>query len=124
MTLTNVDMTTTDAHSGAIDAEDTAKSITLTLDASNAWTVTADSHLTYLTDPDGISGTTITNIIGNGHRLFPSHPLVQRLQALIHLLINPIIQLIIAFMGLRIRLEGIADARHLADGGREIGMDA
>jgi hypothetical protein len=39
----------------------------LTLDATSSWTVTGDSVLTGLSDPAGISGTTITNIIGNGH---------------------------------------------------------
>lgn len=37
------------------------------LDASSTWTVTGDSMLTTLTDPAGISGSTITNIVGNGH---------------------------------------------------------
>ncbi|MFF4394331.1 hypothetical protein [Streptomyces sp. NPDC001480] len=39
----------------------------LTLDAGSRWNVTADSALTTLSDPDGISGDTIANIIGNGH---------------------------------------------------------
>jgi hypothetical protein len=30
----------------------------------------ADSHLSGLTDPDGISGTTITNINGDGHTVY------------------------------------------------------
>ncbi|HWQ65817.1 MAG TPA: hypothetical protein VN372_02985 [Methanospirillum sp.] len=38
----------------------------LSLDSTSTWIVTGDSHLTSLTDPDGISGDTITNIIGNG----------------------------------------------------------
>jgi hypothetical protein len=52
---------------GAINTAKTAKSASLTLDASSTWTITADSHLTALSDTAGISGTTITNIIGNGH---------------------------------------------------------
>jgi hypothetical protein len=52
---------------GAINTAKTAKSVSLTLDASSTWTVTADSHLTTLSDTPGISGTTITNIIGGGH---------------------------------------------------------
>ncbi len=39
----------------------------LTLGAASTWNVTGDSVLTGLSDPDGISGTTITNIVGNGH---------------------------------------------------------
>jgi hypothetical protein len=52
---------------GAIDTAKTAKSASLMLDAPSTWTVTADSHLTTLSDTAGISGTTITNIIGGGH---------------------------------------------------------
>lgn len=38
----------------------------LTLDPSSTWNVTGDSNLTSLSDPDGISTASITNIIGNG----------------------------------------------------------
>ena len=41
----------------------------LTLDASSKWIVTADSTLTSLTDASGISGSSITNIVGNGHNV-------------------------------------------------------
>jgi hypothetical protein len=46
---------------GAID------SAGLTLDATSTWVVTADSTLTSLTDPSGVSGTSVSNITGNGH---------------------------------------------------------
>jgi hypothetical protein len=39
----------------------------LSLDATSTWTVTGDSALTGLSDTAGISGTTISNIYGNGH---------------------------------------------------------
>jgi hypothetical protein len=52
---------------GAINAENTAKSVKLTLDASSIWNVTADSSITCLNDADGVSGTSISNINGNGH---------------------------------------------------------
>lgn len=55
---------------GAINAEDSAKSANLALDESSTWYVTADSYLTCLTDSDGISGTVVTNILGNGHTLY------------------------------------------------------
>jgi len=32
--------------------------------------VTADSYLTRLSDPGGISGTAITNLTGNGHTIY------------------------------------------------------
>jgi hypothetical protein len=51
----------------AINTAKTAKSVSLTLDASSTWTVTADSHVTSLSDTAGISGTKITSIVGNGH---------------------------------------------------------
>ena len=47
--------------SGAIDSP------ALSLDASSTWTVTGDSTLTPLSDTAGISGSAITNIVGNGH---------------------------------------------------------
>jgi hypothetical protein len=54
---------------GAINPENSAKAANLTLDASSTWTVTADSYLTCLTNPT-ISGTNISNIIGNGHTVY------------------------------------------------------
>jgi hypothetical protein len=42
-------------------------SAALTLDAISTWTVTGNSALTTLSDASGISGTTITNIYGNGY---------------------------------------------------------
>jgi hypothetical protein len=55
---------------GAINPAKTAKLVNLTLDASSSWTVTADSYLTCLSDASGISGTSITNITGNGHTVY------------------------------------------------------
>lgn len=52
---------------GAINAEQTAQAVDLTLDGTSTWNVTGDSYLTCLNDGDGISGTKITNITGNGH---------------------------------------------------------
>ena len=46
---------------GAIDTA------ALTLDATSSWIVTANSALTSLTDPSGVSGASISNITGNGH---------------------------------------------------------
>ena len=42
-------------------------SAALTLDSASTWTVTGNSALTTLSDAGGISGTSITNICGNGH---------------------------------------------------------
>jgi hypothetical protein len=66
----SLQLTSNSALNGAINADDTAKSASLILDSSSVWTVTADSYLTSLSDPDGISGTSINNIIGNGHTVY------------------------------------------------------
>jgi len=55
---------------GSINSDNNAQTINLTLDGSSTWTVTADSFLTCLTDSSGISGATVTNIIGNGHTVY------------------------------------------------------
>ncbi len=45
----------------------TINKASLTLDATSTWIVTGDSALKTLSDTAGISGTSITNIYGNGH---------------------------------------------------------
>jgi hypothetical protein len=55
---------------GAVNADNTAEAVSLSLDAASTWTVTADSYLTVLTDAAGVSGSAITNIIGNGHTVY------------------------------------------------------
>ena len=39
----------------------------LTIDSTSVWNVTANSTVTSLIDKSGISGTSITNIVGNGY---------------------------------------------------------
>jgi len=51
---------------GAINAENTASSVTLTLDATSTWSVTANSYLNSLTDAD----TTLANIDDNGYTIY------------------------------------------------------
>lgn len=70
--ISSIDLTLQNGSTleGAVNAEHTAKAANLTLDASSKWTVTADSYLTQLNDSAGISGMTITNIIGNGHTVY------------------------------------------------------
>lgn len=41
----------------------------ITIDASSSWTLTGNSILTTFIDPSGISGTTITNVTGNGYSI-------------------------------------------------------
>jgi len=55
---------------GAINNAKTAKSVSLTLDSSSSWTVTGTSYLTVLSDTAGVSGTSVSNIIGNGYNVY------------------------------------------------------
>lgn len=66
----NVTLKNSSTLSGAIDAANTAKNVTLTLDATSTWNVTANSYLTGFSDPGGISGTAVTNITGNGYTVY------------------------------------------------------
>lgn len=58
------------ALKGAINNARTAKTASLTLDGTSTWTVTADSYLSTLSDAAGISGSTVSNIIGEGHTVY------------------------------------------------------
>ena len=42
----------------------------VTMDGTSSWTVTADSTLTTISDAEGISGTSVTNITGNGYNVY------------------------------------------------------
>ncbi len=42
----------------------------LTIDSASSWNVTADSVLTSLTDSSAVSGSSVTNITGNGHLVY------------------------------------------------------
>jgi hypothetical protein len=53
---------------GAVNPDNKAKSISMSLDGTSTWTLTADSHVTTLVA--NISDTTVANIIGNGYTLF------------------------------------------------------
>lgn len=56
--------------SGAIDAAGTAKDVTLVMDGTSRWIVTADSHLGELDDASGFSGGSVLNIVGGGHSVY------------------------------------------------------
>jgi len=47
----------------------TTANVDISLDASSTWTLTADTRVGQLIDPEGLSGDTVKNIIGNGHVL-------------------------------------------------------
>jgi hypothetical protein len=71
---------------GAINTDNTAQAANLTLDASSTWNVTADSYITCLSDPDGISGTSIINITSNGHTIYYDASLCSQLGGQIYTL--------------------------------------
>lgn len=66
----SVDLKDGSKLSGAINPERTAYNTNLSLDSSSSWNVTADSYLTKFADADGISGSSITNITGNGFTVY------------------------------------------------------
>ena len=56
--------------SGAVNSDNTANSITVSMDSGSTWTVGANSYVTVLNDTAGISGSSVTNITGNGHNVY------------------------------------------------------
>ncbi len=54
---------------GSVNTGDTAKKMSVSLDKTSTWTVTANSYVTTLSDPAGMKGSSITNIVGNGHTI-------------------------------------------------------
>ena len=66
--ISTVSVSLTDGSnwSGTMNPKHTAKSASLSLDASSVWNVTGDSYVSALTDED----TTLGNIRSNGHRIY------------------------------------------------------
>ncbi len=66
------------------------KTAALTMDGSSVWTLTAASYLTAFSDAAGISGTSITNIVGNGHSVHYDSSLTanRTLGGLVYSLVN------------------------------------
>ena len=52
---------------GAVNSSNTAKRVTISLDKTSRWTVGATSYVTVLDDSVGVQGSSISNIVGNGH---------------------------------------------------------
>lgn len=55
---------------GTINGANTGKSVSLSMDATSSWTLTGTSYLTTLLDSSGVSGTSVTNITGNGYNVY------------------------------------------------------
>ncbi len=62
-----INLTSGSSLTGAIDTADTGD-VSLTLDSTSKWYVTADSYVTAITDADG----TFSNIVSNGHTIYYS----------------------------------------------------
>ena len=58
-----------DLKDGSKFSGKTTANVDVSLDASSTWTLTADTRVGQLIDPDGLSGDTVKNIVGNGHVL-------------------------------------------------------
>ena len=56
--------------SGTINSAFSGGTMGLSMDATSRWTVTGTSHLSTLSNTAGISGTSVTNIIGNGNKVY------------------------------------------------------
>ncbi|MGZ4672870.1 MAG: hypothetical protein ACXV8K_09450, partial [Ilumatobacteraceae bacterium] len=54
---------------GALDAANAGGTTGVSVDGSSTWTLTNDSYVGALTVA-AVSGTSVTNIIGNGHTLY------------------------------------------------------
>jgi hypothetical protein len=55
---------------GSINNANTALLTTLTMDASSSWTLTGNSYINGLITDPGISGTSVSNITGNGYNVY------------------------------------------------------
>lgn len=76
------------AFTGAINKSNTASLVTLTMDSNSTWTVTADSYINGLITNPAISGTSVTNITGNGHNVYYTKSTNSALGGLTYNLVN------------------------------------
>jgi len=83
-----ITLQTSSAFTGAINHSNTAKSVTLTMDCSSTWTVTLTSYINGLINNPCISGTSVSNIIGNGNDVFYTPSTNPGLGGLIYSLVN------------------------------------
>jgi hypothetical protein len=66
----NVTLKNSSALTSAVNTAATAKTVAITMDATSTWTLAGNSYVTTLADSAGVSGSTITNITGNGYNLY------------------------------------------------------
>jgi len=66
----NINILTGATLEGSINNANTALLATLTMDATSTWTLTANSYINGLITNPGISGTTVSNIKGNGFNVY------------------------------------------------------
>jgi hypothetical protein len=83
-----ITLQTSSAFTGAINHSNTAKSVTLTMDCNSTWTVTSTSYINGLITDPCISGTSVSNITGNGNDVFYTPSTNPGLGGLIYNLVN------------------------------------
>jgi len=66
----SVKLQSSSAFTGALNKSNTALLASINLDATSTWTLTAISYVDTIGNSTGISGTTCTNITGNGYNLY------------------------------------------------------
>lgn len=84
----NITLQSASLFNGAINASNTAKLVTLTMDNTSTWTVTATSYINGLITNPGISGTSVSNITGNGNNVYYSTSTNSTLGGLTYNLVN------------------------------------
>lgn len=58
------------AYTGAINASNSGSVVNLIMDGTSNWTLTANSYLDTISNSSAISGSTCTNITGNGYNVY------------------------------------------------------
>jgi hypothetical protein len=66
----SISLTNSSTLTGAINSANTAKTASVSLDAASTWALTANSYVSTFSDANGISGTSVTNITGNGYNVY------------------------------------------------------
>ena len=84
----SVKLLSSSVFTGAINKSNTAKSANISLDASSSWSLTATSYVDTISNSLGISGTSCTNITGNGYNIYYKPALNSYLGSKIYTLVN------------------------------------
>jgi hypothetical protein len=97
----NITLQSASSFNGVINKSNTAQLVTLTMDNTSTWTVTATSYINGLITNPGISGTSVSNITGNGNNVYYSTSTNSALGGLPYNLVNGGYLLPIGAIGLK-----------------------